>query len=55
MSTAATRSDARLDAAVESVDVHVCRVPTDEPESDGTLEWESTTIVVVTRDPTGTA
>jgi L-alanine-DL-glutamate epimerase-like enolase superfamily enzyme len=47
LSTAATRSDARLDAAVESIDVHVCRVPTDEPESDGTLEWESTTIVVV--------
>jgi L-alanine-DL-glutamate epimerase-like enolase superfamily enzyme len=29
------------------VDVHVCTIPTDEPESDGTAEWDSTTIVIV--------
>jgi L-alanine-DL-glutamate epimerase-like enolase superfamily enzyme len=29
------------------LDVHVCTVPTDEPESDGTAEWNATTIVVV--------
>jgi L-alanine-DL-glutamate epimerase-like enolase superfamily enzyme len=28
------------------VDVHVCTIPTDEPESDGTAAWDSTTIVV---------
>jgi len=32
--------------AVE-LDVHVCTVPTDEPESDGTATWDSTTVVVV--------
>src|SRR2546423_9220943 len=26
--------------------VHAIEIPTDEPESDGTLEWDSTTIVV---------
>jgi L-alanine-DL-glutamate epimerase-like enolase superfamily enzyme len=33
--------------AVEGLDVSAYTVPTDEPESDGTLEWDSTTIVVV--------
>jgi L-alanine-DL-glutamate epimerase-like enolase superfamily enzyme len=32
---------------VERLEVHAYTIPTDEPESDGTLEWESTTIVVV--------
>jgi L-alanine-DL-glutamate epimerase-like enolase superfamily enzyme len=27
--------------------VHACTIPTDEPESDGTAEWDSTTIVIV--------
>ena len=44
---AATASLAALDAAVERLDVAAYTVPTDEPESDGTLEWDSTTIVVV--------
>jgi L-alanine-DL-glutamate epimerase-like enolase superfamily enzyme len=34
-------------ATVERLDVHAYTIPTDQPESDGTLEWESTTIVVV--------
>jgi L-alanine-DL-glutamate epimerase-like enolase superfamily enzyme len=34
-------------APVERLDVHAYTIPTDEPESDGTLEWDSTTIVVV--------
>jgi L-alanine-DL-glutamate epimerase-like enolase superfamily enzyme len=34
-------------ATVESVRVSAFTVPTDAPESDGTLEWDSTTIVVV--------
>jgi L-alanine-DL-glutamate epimerase-like enolase superfamily enzyme len=29
------------------LDVHACTIPTDEPESDGTAEWDSTTIVIV--------
>ena len=36
-----------VDAAVERLEVHAYTIPTDEPESDGTLEWDSTTIVVV--------
>jgi len=40
----ATRSP---DMAVEGLKVSAYTVPTDEPESDGTLEWDSTTIVVV--------
>ena len=36
-----------LEARVERVDVSAYTIPTDEPESDGTFEWDSTTIVVV--------
>jgi L-alanine-DL-glutamate epimerase-like enolase superfamily enzyme len=34
-------------APVERVDVAAFTVPTDEPESDGTMEWNSTTLVLV--------
>jgi L-alanine-DL-glutamate epimerase-like enolase superfamily enzyme len=34
-------------APVENVAVRTYVIPTDEPESDGTLEWDSTTLVVV--------
>jgi len=33
-------------AAIEGVEAHAYTVPTDAPESDGTLEWSSTTLVV---------
>src|SRR4051794_21228441 len=36
-----------LAAPAERLEVHAYTIPTDEPESDGTLEWGSTTIVVV--------
>ena len=36
-----------LDGAVEWVEVSVHTVPTDAPEGDGTLTWDSTTMVVV--------
>ena len=45
MSATATRPE--VQAAIEHVDVSAYTVPTDEPESDGTAAWESTTIVVV--------
>jgi L-alanine-DL-glutamate epimerase-like enolase superfamily enzyme len=38
---------ANRSAVVEQLAVSAYEVPTDEPESDGTLEWDSTTIVVV--------
>src|SRR4051794_20925555 len=33
--------------AIETVEARAHELPTDAPESDGTLEWDSTTIVVV--------
>jgi L-alanine-DL-glutamate epimerase-like enolase superfamily enzyme len=32
---------------IDAVDIHVCTIPTDRPESDGTLAWDATTIVIV--------
>ncbi len=37
----------RIDAPVKELEVAAFTVPTDEPEADGTLAWDSTTIVVV--------
>jgi len=34
-------------AVVEDISVRVCRFPTDAPEGDGTLDWDSTTAVIV--------
>jgi L-alanine-DL-glutamate epimerase-like enolase superfamily enzyme len=45
VSATATRAGAQ--ARVETVRVSAFTVPTDEPESDGTAEWDSTTVVVV--------
>ena len=38
---------------VERIQVSACRIPTDFPESDGTLEWNSTTIVIVEAEAGG--
>ncbi|NYI41488.1 enolase C-terminal domain-like protein [Demequina lutea] len=35
------------DALIDDVEVRVYTVPTDEPEADGTLAWDSTTMVLV--------
>jgi L-alanine-DL-glutamate epimerase-like enolase superfamily enzyme len=40
-------SASRAQAPVEELEVAAYTVPTDEPEADGTLAWEATTIVVV--------
>lgn len=37
----------RNGAPIERIEVSVYKIPTDRPESDGTLEWDSTTLVVV--------
>lgn len=34
-------------ATIERIDVSAFKISTEEPESDGTLEWDSTTLVVV--------
>jgi L-alanine-DL-glutamate epimerase-like enolase superfamily enzyme len=33
-------------AGIDRIDVRVCRVPTEHPESDGTATWDATTIVI---------
>ena len=38
---------ARTGVPVERLEVAAYRIPTEEPQSDGTLEWDSTTLVVV--------
>jgi L-alanine-DL-glutamate epimerase-like enolase superfamily enzyme len=37
----------RAEVPIQSVDVSSYKVPTDYPESDGTLKWDSTTMVLV--------
>jgi L-alanine-DL-glutamate epimerase-like enolase superfamily enzyme len=41
------RAAQRVEAPVERLEVAAYTIPTDKAESDGTLEWDSTTIVVV--------
>src|SRR5919198_60866 len=43
------------EAAIERVAVSAFEIPTDEPESDGTLEWDSTTLVLVEVSGGGTS
>ena len=47
MGTAKAIEMPRADAPIESVTVSAYRIPTDSPESDGTLEWNATTLVLV--------
>ncbi|MDY6869750.1 MAG: enolase C-terminal domain-like protein [Actinomycetota bacterium] len=47
MSAAAITDSGALGAAVEGLDAVAYSVPTDAPEADGTLGWDSTTIIVV--------
>jgi L-alanine-DL-glutamate epimerase-like enolase superfamily enzyme len=44
---AAHRRSLPLDAPIDALEVSAYRVPTDFPESDGTAEWDATTIVLV--------
>ena len=41
------RRDRRSRTSIESVDVGVYEIPTDQPEADGTLAWGSTTLILV--------
>lgn len=42
-----TPRDAVVDAAIDGLSAAAYTVPTDAPEADGTLAWDSTTVVVV--------
>jgi L-alanine-DL-glutamate epimerase-like enolase superfamily enzyme len=37
----------QIEVPIERLEISAYTIPTDEPEADGTLEWDSTTIVVV--------
>jgi L-alanine-DL-glutamate epimerase-like enolase superfamily enzyme len=37
-----------MDATIDSLEVRPFTIPTDQPEADGTIAWDSTTVVVVT-------
>src|SRR4029079_3947322 len=41
----AAKTGTRVDIDAVSVDAYT--IPTDQPESDGTLEWRATTLIVV--------
>jgi hypothetical protein len=38
---------ARMTSGIEVIRVSCYRVPTETPESDGTLKWDATTMVLV--------
>src|SRR4051794_3591637 len=44
---ASPMTPAGIDTRIEGLSVRTATIPTDRPESDGTLAWDSTTIVVV--------
>jgi L-alanine-DL-glutamate epimerase-like enolase superfamily enzyme len=44
---AAAPSRTGAGVAIERIEAHAYTIPTDRPEADGTLSWDSTTIVVV--------
>jgi L-alanine-DL-glutamate epimerase-like enolase superfamily enzyme len=39
--------DMKTDIPIEKISVTACGVPTDFPEADGTMVWDSTTLVAV--------
>lgn len=48
MSSTTTKANSRVSARIDSVEVGAYEIPTEtQKESDGTLEWDSTTLVVV--------
>ena len=49
----ATATATRVGAPVERVSVSAYTVPTDEPESDGTLAWDATTLILVELEAAG--
>ena len=42
-----SKSSGALDDTVRSLTVGAFTVPTDQPEADGTMQWDSTTLVLV--------
>lgn len=49
----ATTARQRAEVPIERLAVAAFTVPTEAPESDGTLEWDSTTVVVVEVEAAG--
>ncbi|PWC35956.1 enolase C-terminal domain-like protein [Azospirillum sp. TSO35-2] len=43
----------RVETPIERIGVETFTIPTDQPEADGTMDWDSTTLVVVTAEAGG--
>jgi L-alanine-DL-glutamate epimerase-like enolase superfamily enzyme len=54
MRTVQTGASPKPDAAIRHLTVSAYDVPTDSPESDGTLAWDKTTLVIVELEAEGT-
>jgi L-alanine-DL-glutamate epimerase-like enolase superfamily enzyme len=52
--TMAMRTATLRDTAIDSVAVSAFTIPTEQPEADGTFQWDSTTVVVVEPSAGGT-
>ena len=50
----ATRAATRYETTIDSVSVSAFTIPTDQPEADGTFQWDSTTVVVAEPSAGGT-
>jgi hypothetical protein len=48
-----TMTDYSAPPTVERIEAAAYSIPTEHPESDGTLQWDSTTLVVVTAQAAG--
>jgi L-alanine-DL-glutamate epimerase-like enolase superfamily enzyme len=42
-----------VSATIEKLEISAYKIPTDQPESDGTIKWDSTTIVIVEAEAAG--
>ncbi len=42
-----------MDYKIERIEVSAYKIPTDQPEADGTMRWDSTTLVLVEAEAGG--
>lgn len=47
------KTEKKTEVKLESVRARAYKIPTDKPESDGTLKWDSTTIIIVESEAAG--
>ncbi len=47
------KTEEKIEVKLENIRARAYKVPTDKPESDGTLKWDSTTIIIVESEAAG--